>query len=141
MSRGAIPSVPGTRMAGTVEVFDISVYGTHYVTPVGTNTPSGTNAFEYASLSIMATEEKTVVTLPDGSDQSLTMGESFMLSVEQGEEIRSNYPVMVHLITGDAGSTHQIRSFSYEVRQEVPTQAPTTPTLYNSARRKNLRVR
>jgi uncharacterized repeat protein (TIGR01451 family) len=113
VTRGAYPENPGSLMAGAVEVLDTSVWGTGFVAPVGRDAQSGTNAFQYTGLYIMASEDNTEVTIPGSIDPIiLNQGQSTHLSVEQGDIITSDKKVQVDLLTGDIGSIYELRWYS-----------------------------
>jgi uncharacterized repeat protein (TIGR01451 family) len=113
VTRGAYPKNPGSLMAGAVEVLDTSVWGTSFEAPIGRDAQSATNAFQYTGLYIMASEDNTKVTIPGSSDPIiLNQGQSKHLSVEQGDIITSDKKVQVDLLTGDIGSTYELRWYS-----------------------------
>jgi uncharacterized repeat protein (TIGR01451 family) len=113
VTRGAYPENPGSLMAGAVEVLDTSVWGTSFEAPVGRDAQSTTSAFQYTGLYIMASEDNTKVTIPGSFDPIiLNQGQSKHLSVFQGDIITSDKKVQVDLLTGDIGSTYELRWYS-----------------------------
>lgn len=113
VTRGAYPDNPGSLMAGAVEVFDTSFWGTEYVTPLARGTSSFTSAFQYVGLYFMAGEDDTTVTKPDGSTFKLDMGESKFIEVyNRGQKYTADKKVQVTMVTGDEGSTYELRWFS-----------------------------
>ena len=112
LTRGMYPEAPGSLLAGAVEIHDQSKWGTSYTTPVGTNTPSETDAFEYTRLFVMSATDGNTVTLPDGQTATLDIGESLSVSVLEGDVITASDPVQVDLVTGDVDSYFELRWFS-----------------------------
>lgn len=113
VTRGCYPSKPGSLMAGAVEVFDISKWGYDYQSPLGPNSFSETSAFEYTALYIMAAEDQTEVTLPDTTKVILNQGQSSIVRLtKEGQKIKANKQIQVDLLTGDIGSTYELRWFS-----------------------------
>ena len=140
-----------TLLAGSVEVFDTSNWGTDYRAPIGVDIPDATDAqmFEYSSLYILAGEGGANVQVDKDADglfetvQALTEGQSLFVNggVEVGAHVTSDKPVQVDILTGDIGSTYESRDSSllpvdlwstsyYEPVSTVST-AGTTVWLYN----------
>jgi SdrD B-like domain len=113
MTRSAYPSItPGALMAGAVEVFDTSRWGREFISPLGVDTPnfSGSSSTESTVLFCMAAFDGTVINLPDGSSKTLNEGQTFGVSnVKQGDQITSDRPIQVHLLTGDLGDSYELR--------------------------------
>ncbi|NEQ77023.1 MAG: Cna B-type domain-containing protein, partial [Okeania sp. SIO2C9] len=119
VTRGAYPEIagsfnPGTVLAGAVEVLDTDTWGTEFVMPVGEDVPgtSGTEAFEYTGLYVMAGEDNTEVFLNNVSQGLLDTGENFVVRVNQGDHITTSSPVQAGLVTGDIGSEWEVRFYS-----------------------------
>jgi hypothetical protein len=73
VTRGAYPNKPGSlMMAGAVEVLDTDNWGFEFVAPMGVD--KGLEAFQYSTIFIMAAEDGTMVTLPDGDEHFLNKG-------------------------------------------------------------------
>lgn len=107
--------------AGAVEVLDVSSdsYGNQFVAPVGgSGTHLSNSAFQLSDLHVMASIDDTIVThLKSGGAQkqySLNAGQSQRIAgVEEGDRIFTNdSPVQVHLLTGNIGSTYELRWYS-----------------------------
>ncbi|MCX6028636.1 MAG: hypothetical protein NT169_04945 [Chloroflexi bacterium] len=109
----------GTLLAGSVEVFDTSNWGTDYRAPVGANIPDPTDyqMFEYTSLAIMAGEGGATVQIDkdaNGSFETTTTlleGQSYFVNggVNVGGRVTSDKPVQVDILTGDIGSNYESR--------------------------------
>lgn len=70
-------------------------------------------SMEYVAMYIMSKDDNNPVTLPDGSKQWLDKGESHQIRITNcGQKIQSQYPVQVHLLAGDIGSTYEMRWYS-----------------------------
>jgi uncharacterized repeat protein (TIGR01451 family) len=107
-----------TLLAAAFEVYPTDEWGTSFLAPVGTDSPSP-SLFEYTSLLIMATDDDTtvqvdvdangafedVVTLDEG-ESHLTVG-----TVQEGARVQASAPVQVGLITGDIGDKYEGRTF------------------------------
>ncbi|MEL7075833.1 MAG: SdrD B-like domain-containing protein, partial [Cyanobacteria bacterium J06582_2] len=110
---------PGTVLAGAVEVYDTSKYGTSFEVPIGKNTSSG-SMFEYTSLLVTAAEAGTVIDIDrdgDGSvdiTQTLNEGETYLVNggVNAGATLSATNPVQANLITGDIGAYFESRWFT-----------------------------
>ena len=121
VTRGAFPEVPGSLMAGAVEVLDTDSWGTEFVVPVGENTPnsSGTDPFQSSQVYVMAAEDNTQVFLNNVLQGTLNQGESIVIDdVNQGDEVTSSEPVQVDLVTGDINSTYELRWYSLVPRED-----------------------
>ena len=113
ITRGAYAEYPGSLLAGACEVFDTSVmWGTTFEAPVGEDFKVATEAFDYARFFVMSGHDSNELTLPNGTSVVLNAGESVNFAVSMGDQLRSMYPVQVHLLTGDPGSTYELRWFS-----------------------------
>ncbi len=127
VTRGGYPTIagsfsPGTVLAGAVEVLDTDNWGKEFVVPVGQNIPgaSGTGAFEYTAIYIMAGEVNTEVFLNGGTTPVATIdtGENYVLRVNQGDVVTTSSPTQADLVTGDIGSTWETRSYSLAPRAD-----------------------
>ncbi len=113
-----------TLMAGSVETYDTSKWGTDYRVPVGQNIPDGASGndgdhqmFAYTALSVMASEEGTTVYIDADSNGSyettntLNEGESVFVNggVNVGARVTSTKPVQVMMYAGDVGSNYESR--------------------------------
>jgi len=106
----------GTLLAGSVEVFDTSFWGTDYRAPVGVNIPDATDhqMFEYTSLFILAPENNTTVHIDKDANGTfettvvLNEGENYFVNggVATGGHVSSDKPVEVHILTGDIASNY-----------------------------------
>jgi hypothetical protein len=112
ITRGEYAEYPGSLLAGGVEVHDTSKWGTVYEAPVGNDFHVETQAFEYVRLFIMSGEDENIVTFHDGSKKTLKMGESVSVDAKMGDKLTSLKPVQVYILTGDPGSTFEMRWFS-----------------------------
>jgi len=121
VTRGAYPDTPGSLMAGAVEVLDTGHWGYAFQAPVGAYTWSYTSAFELVQLYIMAAEVDTKVTLPNGTIETIGMGESITVSVKQGDLVTSDKLVQVDLVSGDKGSNYQLRWYSLRATADWST--------------------
>ena len=119
VTRVAWAGIPGTVLAGAVEVFPTSAWGTSFEAPVGEDVVAD-NMFELVTASIMAMEDDTVITFdfdgmggPPDLTVNLDQGESFLSPLAEGfpvgNKASSNKPVQVHAITGDIGTKWESR--------------------------------
>ncbi|WP_421722951.1 DUF7507 domain-containing protein [Bauldia sp.] len=122
ITRAAYPETPGSLLAGAVEVLSTDDWGTEYIVPVGEDTPdsSGTQPFDYAAIYVMAGSDDTEVMLNGVLQATLDQGESLVInSVNQGDVITAEnaitdepQEIQVQLVTGDPGSTYEMRWYS-----------------------------
>ena len=154
LSRTGWASGSGTFLAGCVEMYDTSLWGTYYLVPVGEDIPDDEDyqIFEYTGLEIMAGEGGAFVQVDADADGSfeteLTLAEGQSISVSGGVlvggKILSDQPVQVDIITGDIGSNYESRdsallpvdfwSNSYYTPASTSTSNPnygTSVWLYN----------
>ena len=151
VSRTGWASGSDTLLAGSVEVFDTSNWGTDYRVPVGVDIPDATDAqmFEYTGLVIQAGEGGATIQVDADANGvfdpavSLNEGESHFVNggVEVGARVISDNPVQVDVLTGDIGSTYESRdssllptnlwSNSYYEPVSTTGTAGTTVWLYN----------
>lgn len=113
ITRGAYPAQPGSLMAGAVEVLELSNWGYSFEAPLGMDLGKYFQAFQYAAFFFMAAYDDTVVTLPDGSNVLLQMGEGSVVFVNQRDRMVSTKPLQVDLITGDVWSYYELRWYSF----------------------------
>lgn len=108
--------------AGAVEVLDVSSdsYGNQFVAPVGgSSTHLSNSAFQQSDLHVMASIDDTIVSHLKKSSgtqvqYSLNAGQSQRIAgVQEGDRFFTNdSPVQVHLLTGNIGSTYELRWYS-----------------------------
>ncbi len=116
---------PGIYLAGALEVYPATLWGTDYDIPVGPNTNIN-DLFEYTGAIIMAQEAGTTINIDADGDNifessfSINEGESHLINsgLSSGGQITSDKPVQVHLITGDICHTYESRWFTLK-----PTEA------------------
>ncbi len=148
----------GTLFAGCVEVFDTNNWGTNYRAPVGANLADGTDyqMFEYTALTVMASEDGTLVYIDKNNDGdyvdgtyvpatgagevngvSLNEGASLFVSeVNVGTRVVSNagHPVQVDIFSGDVGSNYESRDSAllpttmWADRYYTPVSTPAAST-------------
>jgi IgGFc binding protein len=90
-------------------------WGKKYESPVGPGKPKfddEMNPFEISGFSCLAAEDNTNITLPDKRVVTLKMGESIYVNVTQSDQVTSNKPIQVVLLTADEYSTYQTRWFT-----------------------------
>jgi hypothetical protein len=117
VTRAAYPLSPGSVLAGAVEVLDTSYWAESYVSPVGPGIwkDEGNNAqdpFGYCAIVIMAGEDNTVVTYPNGTTITLDMGESITVKTIINDEVTASKPVQATLLTGDGTNYYETRWFA-----------------------------
>ncbi len=115
VTRGAFPVSPGSLLAGGTEVLDTDSWGTYYIAPVGENTPDSslTQPFESTQLYVMARLPNTEVKLNGVTIATIGEGENFTINdVKEDDVVETSSPVQIHLVTGDVGSTYEMRWYS-----------------------------
>ena len=113
ITRGAYAQYPGSLLAGACEVFDTSMmWGTMFEAPVGQDFNVETQAFDYTRFFVMSGSDNNELTLPNGTTMVLNAGESSSFAVNQGDQLLSKSPIQVTLLTGDPGSTYELRWFT-----------------------------
>lgn len=127
MARAVWASGSGTLNAFAHEMYPVAEWGTEYIAPVGTDTANDGTApdemFEYAALSIMASQNETLVDVDvdgdgdfDLNDVPLNEGGTVTLSnvdyTLEGARVVADKPVQVVLITGDIGSNYGSRDMN-----------------------------
>ena len=137
ITRGGYPSVPGSLMAGAVEVQSTDyAFGTSFRLPIATDMGTTLDphvSFEATDVLLMANEDGTIVTVPDGLD---AVGRPDGVNTDTGTNIATTYtldagqslrldgfhmidrsfttskPVQAAAITGDKGSRYEMRWYS-----------------------------
>jgi IgGFc binding protein len=115
VTRASFPRSPGSVMAGAVEVYDTSTWGSKYEAPVGEGTQliaGGPNAFGLSGFSCMAMDDQTKVTMPNGTVATLKQGQSIFLKVKKSDQVNSDKPIQVILQTAEPLSHYQTRWFT-----------------------------
>ncbi|GKZ00159.1 hypothetical protein MPSEU_000969100 [Mayamaea pseudoterrestris] len=114
MTRGAYPDAPGSLLAGAVEVYDTSYgWGTDFFSPVGINADIATGAFGYVAMYCQAKEDNTIVEFNGGSTKTLKKGETILFeNVRVADRVTSSKSIQVDVITGDPGSTYEMRWYA-----------------------------
>lgn len=106
----------GTRLAGALEIYPVTRWGTSFRAPVGTNTVSP-DLFEYTAFAVMAAEDGTEVAIDldgDGTAEiatTLNEGESYLTTgtAVEGASVNASAAVQVALITGDICADYESR--------------------------------
>jgi uncharacterized repeat protein (TIGR01451 family) len=109
-----------TLMAGSLEAYPTSEWGTNYTIPMGQNQLTTTQQYEYTGLSILASVTPTTVQIDANADGTfettvvLNEGQSHQVNggVLAGAKITATNPVQVHAITGDVCSSFESRWFA-----------------------------
>jgi uncharacterized repeat protein (TIGR01451 family) len=117
MTRAGWSTDVGTLHAGAVAATDLSKWGTQFDVPVGENI--GFAAFDYTGLSVMASDDDTLVEIDTNGDgaydsvSTLQEGESVYIDggVNAGASVQSSKPTQAHLLTGRTGLTYEGRWF------------------------------
>ena len=112
MNRAAYAKSPGSVLAGAIEMLDTMVWGLTFEAPVGVDLGKTVFAFEHSMFMVMAGYNNTKVYLPDNTVRVLNVGQSTTFTVKQGDRIKSDKPVQVHLFTGDINSAYETRWYS-----------------------------
>jgi hypothetical protein len=120
VTRGAYPQSPGSLMAGAIEVLETSEWGTYFVSPVGQDMSGDLQSgFQHCAFYVMAEKKNTILTFSDGTGRVLGQGEGYTHIIDtKGETLTTSEPVQVHLITGDEGSSYELRWFSLLPRDQ-----------------------
>ncbi len=122
MTRGMYAINPGEVLAEATGVFDAGTHGTLYRAPVGvgTGTGTGTNTmFSYTAFYVMADYDFTRIDLDKDNDGTfeetiyLDQGEVYFVNggIVAGATVKGTQPFQCHLVTGDVGSTYEMRWF------------------------------
>jgi IgGFc binding protein len=115
VTRASFPRSPGSVMAGAVEVYDTSSWGSKYEAPVGEGTQliaNGPDPFGLSGFSCMAMEDQTKVTVANGTVFTLKQGQSIYVTVKKSDQVTSDKPIQVILLTAQRGSHYQTRWFT-----------------------------
>ncbi len=125
VARAIWPSVPGSLMAGGVEVLETNRLGTSYTSPVGEDTTTATAAFEDVRWFILATGASTIDVDANGDGDLIDVNDldGFALAagakisvdgIQEGATLNvvSGAPVSIDVVTSDIGSTYEFRWFS-----------------------------
>ena len=88
-------------LSSAVQALDTSQWGTTYEAPVGVDYGKTNPSFEWTIMVYQAGADATNVTLPNSTIVTLKMGESGFYAVNQGDQITSDKPIQVTLMTGD----------------------------------------
>ncbi len=121
MTRAAIPTGPGSLLAGGTEVAAETspAWSTSFRVPIGENLePTNTGAFEKVYLFIMAGSGGTVTV--GATNYTVTQGQSLVVpgGVDVGTQVTSTVPIQVHVAAFEDESQYQLRWF-----QLVPVAA------------------
>jgi len=119
VTRYAYPTVPGSLLAGAVEIFNQQSWGRRFIVPVGQNTidksndGKGTGGFEYSRFFVMAGADNTLV-YRNGVQigTPFNKGDSVDFNIDEGDIITSSRPIQVDLIAGDIGDVYEVRWFA-----------------------------
>ncbi len=119
VTRAAWAISPGPVLAGAVEVYESSKFGTRFEVPIGQDT-SANSMFEHTSLLILAASDNTEVQIDrDGNGSTditttLNQGETYHVNggILTGAILQATYPVQAHLITGDVGAQYESRFYT-----------------------------
>lgn len=122
MTRAMYAVNPGEVLAEAMGAFDIGSHGTLYRAPVGvgTGTGYGTNSmFSYTAFYVMADYDFTRIDLDKDNDGSfeetvyLDEGEAYFVNggIMAGATVKGSQPFQCHLVTGDVGSSYEMRWF------------------------------
>lgn len=129
VTRGVHPTISGDKgsmMAGAVEVLETREWGTEFTAPVGYTTSTdptwsvqddsstlSNDGFQHVVFYVQAGEEGTDLVFSDGATKTIGTGETYTHSInKRGETLTTSKPVQVDLITGDVGSTYELRWYS-----------------------------
>jgi len=106
----------GTLMSDAVEVYDTYSWGTNFRVPVGTNTTSSSESFDYVRASIMAGAGGATIEVRTPNNvlqttRTLAEGETYYTTnnLAVGARITSDKKVQVDLITGDPSGYYESR--------------------------------
>ncbi len=117
---------PRTLLAGAMEMYPTSEWGTLYQSPAGEDN-NYNSTFQYTSMAIQATQPGTQVTVdtngpkPGGTVTNATLGQGQSLIVDNIDEAATasaNYPIQVHLLTADRDSTYEYRGFTLTPKED-----------------------
>ncbi len=123
MTKANWADLTNTLLAGALEMYPTSQWGTSYEFPIGEDTFTGvTNEpFQYVGAAIMAQVDGTILNIDTDGDgtvdivnQSIDEGESFYVNggMNIGGTITSSQPVQVAMITGDICDNFESRFYT-----------------------------
>ncbi len=115
VTRNAIPTGPGSLLAGATEVAAETgpIWARSFEVPIGEDLePTNTGAFSGVYLFIMPEADGTV-TVGGGTPISVTQGESLMIStgVDVGTTVTSTVDIQIHVAAFEEDSQYQLRWF------------------------------
>jgi hypothetical protein len=132
VTRGAYPTLVGSVIAGSADVYDTTAWGQSFTVPMGPNlnktglftgsTAATVDWFEHTALYFMAAQDGTVVTKPDGTTVTLRQGETGYALALMGQTLTSTKNIQVHAVTGDIGAVNEMRWFSLLPRDDCTFQ-------------------
>lgn len=108
-------------MAGTVEVYEVTEWGSDFVSPIGENIISDLDdPFQRTFLFVMAQVDGTNVTLTrfGGGVESviLNQGESaFFDEIDPGDRVTTQgagFPIQVDIVAGDLAASYEMRWYA-----------------------------
>ncbi len=128
MARAAWPLNTAALLSFAHEIYDTNEWGMAYESPVGADTAQADQMFEYSALSIMASQNDTVVEIDADADgafeSSATLqegGSTLVTGILQGASVRSTdetKPIQAVLLSGDICSAYAARDMNL-----LPTSA------------------
>ena len=122
ITAAGFPTATGSLFADAVSSYDTTRFGISFVVPIGQNTPTPAGvspAFEYTGLTIMASENGTVVKVDKDANgvfeltQTINEGETVHVNggVLQGARITTSKPTQVAVLTGNINANYEARFF------------------------------
>lgn len=122
-----------TLLSDAVEVYDVFNWGSDFVLPFGTDVPNHNQTFEIVDASIMAGRGGATVTVNGSSSFTLAEGETeYLTELRLGDNIVSDNPIQVDVLTGDRNSNFESRWFPliprdrWESSYHTPVSTPNT---------------
>ncbi len=123
ITAGGFSTPLGSVLAASASAYDTSKWGTDYWIPIGENMtpPAGTSdAFSTTSVQVMADRPGTVVDIDTDGDGDIdvtsTIGRGEVAfvggGINRGARVRSSQPVQVHVGSGEAGASYELRWFT-----------------------------
>lgn len=110
VTRAAWLNDPGTVLAGAVEIYDTTQFGTNFNIPMGEDSFGGTaHYFEYTAISVLAAQNGTQIDVDTTGNglvdvtTTINEGESWFsgAGILYNASVTADGPVQVHAITGD----------------------------------------